>query len=692
MKFLSAALLLGLATPALSSCPYLASLSDDSPQRQLTLKTENTKSRTEQVELADLQAVKKDIVELLHSSDPKWPSDYDNYGPFFVRLAWHCTGSYRTSDGRGGCDGGRQRFDPERSWDDNTNLDKARSLLAPIKEKYGLSLSWGDLFVLAGTTAIEDMGGPVLGFCAGREDDDDGSASLPLGPTAEQEILAPCETNGECEEPLGSTTVGLIYVNPEGPMGQPDADRSAPQVRDTFERMAMNDTETVALIGGGHAFGKTHGACPSGPGLPPNEDEENPWSGECGSGVGVDAFTSGFEGPWTTQPTQWDNEYFQSLLNYKWDSWIGPGGHNQWQVRKEQNVTAPSGPAADGDGSQDIMMLTSDISLTRDPAYLKIVKEYASSLSSFENQFSHAWYKLTSRDMGPVTRCKGSMVPPAQEFQYPLPPTPPSSSLPDFSKVRASLANLLSSNAVSASSLTTLAWNCASTFRSTDYLGGCNGARILFSPGKDWSINSDSEDTLEALQSIKDTYGESLSWSDLIVLAGTVALEFSGADKMRFCGGRTDASDGLGWSYLTPKITGSLSDDSNILIDEISKLGLTAGEYVAILGAVHSLGDLPGDYVGQWTSDPFTVDNEYFKNILDLPFTLYENRQYKAEGEEIYALKTDMLIREIPELSSKAYDYAADEDYFKGELKNAWVKIMNADRFDIEGREEEYCE
>jgi len=293
-------------------------------------------------------------------------------------------------------------------------LDKARSLLEPIKLKYGFGLSWGDLFILAGTTAIESMGGPSLGVCLGRVDDVDGSASLPLGPTAEQEVLAPCPTNGECEGPLGTTTVGLIYVNPEGPMGKPDPVVSSTQVRDTFARMAMNDTETVALIGGGHAFGKTHGACPESPGLPPSEDEENPWSGNCGSGVGVDAVTSGFEGPWTANPTAWDNYYFKNLLNYDWSVHEGPGGHFQWKVSPDFNATSPSAPSADGEGEQDVMMLTSDISLINDKAYFEIVSEFASDLDLFSDQFAHAWYKLTTRDMGPVTRCNGPATPLAQ--------------------------------------------------------------------------------------------------------------------------------------------------------------------------------------------------------------------------------------------------------------------------------------
>lgn len=329
----------------------------------------------------DMIAVEQDLNELMLNSQECWPADWDNYGPFFVRLAWHCSGSYRNTDGRGGCSGGRQRFEPERSWDDNTNLDKARGLLWPIKEKYGDGLSWGDLFTFAGTAAIKSMGGPTLPFCFGRIDNADGTESLELGPTAEQMQVAPCDENGKCEKPLGTTTLGLIYLNPEGPLGIPDPVGSARDVRDAFARMGMNDTQTVALIGGGHAFGKTHGACPKGPGT---FNASNPWPGNCGTGKGADTFTSGFEGPWTTQPTQWDNEFFRVLVDNEWEKVMGPGGHWQWQV------TDRTGPF------RDVMRLTSDVSLLHDESFAQISQVFAEDQSQLDVAFAQAWDTLVN--------------------------------------------------------------------------------------------------------------------------------------------------------------------------------------------------------------------------------------------------------------------------------------------------------
>jgi len=341
----------------------------------------------------DLAAVMKDLEKLMTTSQDCWPADYGHYGPLFIRLAWHCSGSYRNTDGHGGCAGGRQRFEPERSWADNTNLDKARALLWPIKEKYGDGLSWGDLFTLAGTTAIHTMGGPIKEYCAGRLDSPDGTDSLDLGPSPQQEKLAPCAVNGTCKKPLGSTTVGLIYLNPEGPVVKgpdgtwapdPNPASSALDIRDAFGRMGMNDSETVALIGGGHAFGKTHGACPLGPGKSPLEDGVNPWQGLCGTGKGADAFTSGFEGPWTTNPTLWDNEFFRVLRASTWEKHIGPGGHWQWRVQSANGALSK------------VMRLTSDVALLHDEKYAAIVKEYAENIEAFNEAFSAAWFKLTT--------------------------------------------------------------------------------------------------------------------------------------------------------------------------------------------------------------------------------------------------------------------------------------------------------
>lgn len=360
----------------------------------------------------DIAAVQQDIVSLLTDSQDWWPADYGNYGPFFIRLAWHCSGSFRETDGRGGCSGGRQRFEPERSWEDNANLDKARRLLWPVKEKYGLGLSWGDLFVMAGTTAIQSMGGPTLGACVGRVDDVNGARSNDLGPTRIQERWAPCAQEGNCTAPLGTTTVGLIYVNPIGPMGVPNPEGSAVEVRDTFARMGMDDRETVALIGGGHSFGKAHGACKAGPGLAPIETEDlglNPdteaWQGGCGSGknrgVGVNTVTSGIEGPWTSNPTTWDNGYFKNLLKYQWEVHTGPGGKYQWRVANKKERTRAKSKAPGGYGGvQDIMMMTSDIALIRDPAYLSIVQEFAQDQSKLDEAFGAAWHKLTTRAFG----------------------------------------------------------------------------------------------------------------------------------------------------------------------------------------------------------------------------------------------------------------------------------------------------
>jgi len=645
----------------------------------------------------DFSAVKNDIEALLTDSKDFWPADYGTYGPLFIRLAWHASGSYRTSDGRGGADGGRQRFDPERSWADNTNLDKARSLLEDIKIKYGQGLSWGDLIVLAGDTAIESMGGPNLGFCGGRIDDHSGDESALLGPSDEQEALYPCKNdagenseNGTCKAPLGSTTVGLIYVNPEGPLGDPKPKDSVHQVRDTFGRMNMNDSETIALIGGGHAVGKTHGACPDGPGDSPKDNPEHPWEGLCGTGEmkgkGPNTFTSGFEFPWTTTPTKWSNQFFQNLLNFNWileDNTKTPGGHYQWKV----NGTGPTAPAAHGDGEQPIGMLTTDRSLLNDSEYRVLLQKYADSEEEFNHAFKNAWYKLTSRDMGPYSRCIGDNIPPPQEWQYPLPEF--QGELPDINAVKSDIRELMNS-VDNMGSYARLAWQCMSTFRSTDYLGGCNGARIRFPTQQEWSINTGIQDIIETLRPIKDKYEESLSWADLIVLAGNTEIEKMGGNTMTFCGGRTDASSDAGASdYLEPKINGSASEDNLSFKEYMGLMGLTPREYAALHGAGYALGQNKAKCAGLFCQRDTTqidkLSNIFFKRIVNHRWHRDDSNDvcYKPEcDEDLCMYPVDVQFSFDAELKTIAEDYAFDNYLFLEELASAWTKLANADRFD----------
>jgi catalase-peroxidase len=581
------------------------------------------------------EAVQADLITLYTNSQAFFPADFQppigpNYGGLFIRLAWHCLGSYRESDGRGGCDGARQRFLPEMDWPDNADLDMARALLVPIKEKYGSSLSWGDLIVLAGTTAIENMGGPVFGFCGGRIDEADGSESLKLGPSVQQEEIGPCQSlmpslQGQClyvngTTALGVTTVGLIYVNPAGPVDHPgDPIASAMDIRMSFATMGFDDQTSVALIGGGHAFGKAHGACLSPP---------------CGegnlTGIGTNRYTSGFEGSWTTNPTTWTNDYFNNLFDYNWTIGIGPGGKIQWAPDAVNNTAPPN-----------IFMLTTDIALSVDELYKPISKYYAANLTALSEDFARAWYKLAVADMGPVSRCMGDQVPAAQDFQFPLPNAP--TQLPDFIPVRASIQSLLDQDEATAAAFINLAYRCAFTYRATDYLGGCNGARIRFSPESDWPENVGTAQAVEMLSPLKEAYPD-VSYADLIVLAGQTAIEANNSNlKLMFCGGRVDASDAAGTSILAPRtyIPALVS-----VRDDFQVKGLTPEQGVA-LAARGSL------------------SNQYFQDLMD------------GKGN----FSADELALLEDEFGPIVAKYAEDEETFLKTFAAAWTKMMTADRF-----------
>ncbi|KAI8473491.1 MAG: putative catalase-peroxidase [Monoraphidium minutum] len=646
------------------------------------------------VEALDVAAVKADLTKLLTDSQPQWPVDATgSYGGLFIRLAWHCNGSYRKWDGRGGCNGARQRFMPELAWPDNANLDKARKLLEPIKAKYGAALSWGDLIVLAGDTSIEAQGGPKIPFCLGRVDDKDGTASLELGPTPQQRLVAPCTAgDGNCENPLGQTTMGLIYVNPEGVMGVPDPTPSVEHIRRTFEQMGMNDSETVALIGGGHAFGMTHGACATGPGPGPEEDPKNPWPGTCGSGAdkgkGKNTFTSGFEGPWTSRPTKWDNEYFTNLLDFDWVKHKGPGDHWQWKALLKGS----------NDSAGDIMMLTADVALTKDPAYLALVKKYAADLPALTKDFGAAWYKLMTRDMGPHTRCLGKLAGPPQPWQMPLPPAP--KTLPDFAKIKAEVLQAMVTPSAQlppdsvggkptyAAVFADLAWKCAGTYRETDYQGGCNGAHIRFKPQTTWPGYQGVDKAVKVLQPVKAKH-PNLSWADLIVLAGTAAAEAAAGPAappgaFAFCGGRTDAKSAAGTEALAPR---NYSTPVIAFKDNAKVAGLTLPEAVALAAAPRSAGQQKRrGYSGAWGGGAAQLSNGYFKTLMGSEWAKAKSaggkEEYAAKGKnDVFMMPSDLAIRNDAELSAIAKGYAADNSKFVKAFAAAWTKMMNADRF-----------
>jgi catalase-peroxidase len=670
----------------------------------------------------DLDAVKADIEEVMTTSQEWWPADYDHYGPFFIRMAWHSAGTYRTSDGRGGAAGGHQRFAPVNSWPDNANLDKARRLLWPVKRKYGRALSWSDLMILAGNVALESMGFRTFGFAGGREDDFEPDEAVWWGPESEMETNERFDEPGEIQEGLGASVMGLIYVNPEGPDGRPDPEASAKNIRQTFDRMAMNDEETLALIAGGHTFGKVHGA-DSGENLGP-EPEAAPieaqglgWENEHGSGKGEDTITSGIEGPWTASPIQWDFDYLTNLFEYEWEPHKGPGGAWQWRPKGADAEAIEKAPDAHGEGEQTPMMLTTDVALIRDPDYREIAERFRENPMELVQAFSRAWYKLTHRDMGPPSRFLGPEVPDEEMlWQDPL---PEADGDPLGDEDVATLKTELVDSELSVSQLAKTAWASASTYRDSDKRGGANGARIRLRPQRDWEVNEPEQlatvlDTLEEIKATFDASHEtSVSLADLVVLGGNVAVEQAAADagydvEVPFEPGRVDATqeqtDVGSFEALEPTADGFrnyLGDEADLpaeeyLVDKADLLDLTAPEMTVLVGGMRALGATYDDSdLGVFTDQPETLTNDFFVNLLSMD-TEWEpaddsERVYEGYDRETGALayeatRADLIFGSHSRLRAIAevYGSADAEEQFVHDFVDAWHKVMTLDRFDLE--------
>ena len=667
----------------------------------------------------DLAALKKDLHALMTDSQDWWPADYGHYGGFFIRMAWHAAGTYRTADGRGGAGTGMHRFAPLNSWPDNGNLDKARRLLWPIKQKYGNAISWADLFVLTGNVAIESMGGPVFGFGGGRADVYEPEEDVYWG--AETDWLGDKRYSGdrELENPLAAVQMGLIYVNPEGPNGNPDPLASARDIRETFGRMAMNDEETVALVAGGHTFGKAHGAGdPSHVGREPEgaplHEQGLGWTSSFGSGKGVDAITSGIEGAWTPNPTQWDMGYFDVLFGYEWELTKSPAGAQQWQPKglKEQDMA----PTADGKGKTHIMMTTADMAMRMDPVYEAISRDFHANPDKFADAFARAWFKLTHRDMGPKVLYLGADVP-AEDliWQDPIPAA-------DYPQIDAGDVDVLKAM-IEATDLTIpdmvqTAWASASTFRGSDKRGGANGARIRLAPQNGWEVNEPGKlaKILKVYEGIKAEFdakgAKKVSMADLIVLGGGVGIELAAKEAghsvtVPFAPGRTDATaemtDAASFDPMEPKADGFRNylektyavTAEELLVDRAQLLGLTAPEMTVMVGGLRVLGaNYGGSADGVLTRRPRTLTNDFFVNLLDMstvwsPLSAAEDRfegRDRATGEvKWHATRVDLVFGSNSQLRalSEVYAQADNGAKFVGDFVKAWVKVMNADRFDL---------
>jgi len=680
----------------------------------------------EAFEELDLDAVKADIEEVMTTSEEWWPADYGHYGPLFIRMAWHSAGTYRTTDGRGGASGGTQRFPPLSSWPDNANLDKARRLLWPVKKKYGRRLSWADLLVLAGNVALESMGFETFGFAGGREDDFQPDESIDWGP--EDEFEAPqdqrFDEDGELKDPLGNTVMGLIYVDPEGPNGEPDPLASADNIRQSFGRMAMNDEETAALIAGGHTFGKVHGAADPDehvgpePAAAPIEEQGLGWKSDFGSGKGPDTITSGIEGPWTDAPIQWDMDYLDNLLDYEWEPEKGPGGAWQWRPTDEAlEETVPD--AHDPSQKRTPMMLTTDIALKQDPEYREIVERFQDNPAEFQQAFAKAWYKLIHRDMGPPERFLGPEVPDeVMLWQDPIPDV--DHELIGNDEV-AELKETILDSERSTAQLVKTAWASASTYRDSDKRGGANGARIRLEPQRSWDVNEpeELERVLETYEEIQAEFNGSrsddvrVSLADLIVLGGNAAIEQAATEAgydvtVPFEPGRTDASqdwtDVESFQALEPKADGFRNyrgeeaerPMEESLVDKADLLTLTPSEMTVLVGGMRALGATDGDSDhGLLTDRPGTLTNDFFVNLLDMAYEweqstdaehVYEIRDRETGELAWTATRADLVFGSNDRLRAIAQVYAADDGHeqFVHDFVDAWHKVMTLDRFDLD--------
>ena len=671
----------------------------------------------------DFDAVKDDIEDVMTTSQDWWPADYGHYGPLFIRMAWHSAGTYRTSDGRGGAGEGMQRLPPLNSWPDNANLDKARRLLWPVKKKYGRSLSWADLMILAGNVAIESMGAKTFGFAGGREDAFAPDESVDWGPETEMEASERVPEPGQISGDLGATVMGLIYVNPEGPDGNPDPELSAKNIRESFSRMAMNDEETTALIAGGHTFGKVHGAADPDdhvgpePEAAPMEKQALGWESDYESGKGKDTITSGIEGPWTQSPINWDLEYVDNLLDYEWEAEKGPGGAWQW-TPTDESLHGSADPAH-GDDPETPMMLTTDIALKRDPDYREVLEEFQDNPMAFGMAFAKAWYKLTHRDMGPPERFLGPEVPDEEMlWQDPLPDR--DYELVDDDAVAELKSELLESD-LSRSELVKTAWAAASTYRDSDKRGGANGARVRLEPQRRWDVNEPAalERALETLEGIQTEFNESrsdgtrVSLADLVVLGGNAAIEQAAADagydvEVPFEPGRVDATDEQtdvdSFEALEPKADGFrnyLGEDldrrhEEVLVDKAELLNLTAPEMTVLVGGMRALGATYDDTDrGVFTDDPGTLTNDFFTALLGMDVEweptsdakeVFEGFDRESGDLEYEATRFDLVFGSNSRLRTVAEVYAADdgEEKLVHDFVDAWHKVMTNDRFDLE--------